>query len=58
MGSSIVKRTDIAARERKGGLNLDLTNIHVWGQELGGMKIHDLVPKLRESQRYQDKPDY
>lgn len=45
-------------KERKGAMNLDLPNTYLWWQGYGGMKIYDLVPKLRELQRYQDKPDY
>ena len=57
VGSSIVKRAGIAARTRQGGKNLNLPNASVWWQGYGGMKLHDLIPKLKSLQKYEDKPN-
>lgn len=53
MGSSIVKSLGIATRKIRGRLNLDLLNTFVWWQGYEEWKF-----KLRELQRYQDKPYY
>lgn len=57
VGSSIVKRAGIAARTRQGGKKLNLPNASVWWQGYGGMKLHDLIPKLKSLQKYEDKPN-
>lgn len=49
VGSSLVKRAFIAARDRPGGINLGLqrNGIEIWWQGYGGMKLDDLPKKLR-----------
>ena len=58
VGSSIVKRASTCAFTRLGGLDLSLPNASIWWQGYGGMKLLDLVPKLRILLRYEDPPRY
>ena len=58
VGSSIIKRAATCAFTRPGGLNLNLHDTSIWWQGYSGMKLQDLVPKLRSLLRYEDPPTY
>uniref|UniRef100_A0A8W8J6G5 SGNH hydrolase-type esterase domain-containing protein n=1 Tax=Magallana gigas TaxID=29159 RepID=A0A8W8J6G5_MAGGI len=47
LGSSIIKHATVAASQRIGGTNLSIPNANIWWQGYSGMKLLDLVPKLK-----------
>lgn len=47
LGSSIIKQATVAASQRIGGTNLSIPNANIWWQRYSGMKLLDLVPKLK-----------
>lgn len=47
LGSSIIKHATVAASQRIGGTNLSIPNANIWWQGYSGLKLLDLVPKLK-----------
>lgn len=60
VGSSIVKRAFLAARDRPGGVSLGLQRlgINMWWQGKGGMIWTDMYKKIKTLLKVNDKPQY
>jgi hypothetical protein len=60
VGSSIVKRAFVAARDRPGGVSLGLQRlgINMWWQGKGGMIWTDMYKKIKTLLKVNDKPQY
>ncbi|CAC5399581.1 Neurotrypsin,Scavenger receptor cysteine-rich type 1 protein M130,Deleted in malignant brain tumors 1 protein,Scavenger receptor cysteine-rich domain-containing group B protein,Soluble scavenger receptor cysteine-rich domain-containing protein SSC5D [Mytilus coruscus] len=60
VGSSIVKHAFVAARDRPGGVNLDLgrLNASLWWQGKGGMIVKHVKSQLRTMKKYEDPPHF
>ncbi|XP_078315322.1 uncharacterized protein LOC111107615 [Crassostrea virginica] len=60
VGSSIVKRAFVAARNRTGGvcLGLQRLGINIWWQGKGGMVWLDMYKKIKTLLKVNDKPQY
>ncbi|XP_048759290.2 uncharacterized protein LOC125668895 [Ostrea edulis] len=60
VGSSIIKKASIAARNRPGGWSLGLNQrgVDIWWQGYGGLKFIQLVKKVRYLATSEDPPKY
>ncbi|CAC5421702.1 unnamed protein product [Mytilus coruscus] len=60
VGSSLIRNAFVHARNRTGGVHLDLQimGVRIWWQGYGGMVLKDLKPTIKKLLKYEDPPKY